>query len=49
MSNTKEYHYDYLSSEEFDNMFDDEYELWLKTQQTIAEKEAMETDYEYCK
>jgi hypothetical protein len=49
MSNIKEYYHDYLTAEEFDYMFDDEYELWLETQQNIAEKEAMETDYEYCK
>lgn len=26
--------FDYLSAEDFDLMFDDEYELWLKAQET---------------
>lgn len=26
--------FDYLSAEDFDLMFDDEYELWLKSQET---------------
>lgn len=33
MSAIKEYYHDYLSAEEFDNMFDDEYELWIKEQE----------------
>lgn len=50
----KEYHHEYLSSEDFDYMFDGEYEQWLenqeKTQEELElEKEAMETDYQYIK
>jgi hypothetical protein len=38
MGAIKEYYHDYLSSEEFDLMFDDEYELWLKNKQVEYEE-----------
>lgn len=43
MGALKEYYheeltYDYLSAEEFDLMFDSEYELWLKAQQNKLNK-----------
>ena len=43
MGALKEYYNDYLSSEEFDLMTDEEYELWLQQQ-----KEAMEESYQHC-
>jgi hypothetical protein len=43
MGKLKEYFFDYLSSEEFDLMTDEEYEQWIKQQQ-----EAMEESYQYC-
>lgn len=44
----------YLSAEEFDLMFEDELDAYYadedyKYQQYLLEKEAMETDYVYCK
>lgn len=46
--------FDLMFDEELDAFFDADYqyEKWLeeqKLQQQLAEKEAMETDYEYCK
>lgn len=43
MGALKEYYheeltYDYLSAEEFDLMFNDEYELWLKAQENKSNK-----------
>lgn len=43
MSKTKKYYdeyltYDYLSAEEFDLMFEDEYELWLESQKNKLNK-----------
>lgn len=34
MSLIKEYYHDYLTSEEFDLMYDDEFERWLEEQET---------------
>jgi len=33
MGSIKEYYYDYLTSEDFDLMYDDEYEQWIKQQE----------------
>jgi hypothetical protein len=33
MGKLKDYYYDYLTSEDFDLMFDDEYEQWIKQQE----------------
>jgi hypothetical protein len=33
MEARKEHNHDYLTSEDFDLMFDDEYEVWLKNKQ----------------
>ena len=46
--------FDLMFDEELDAFFDADYqyEKWLeeqKLQQQLAEKEAMETDYEFCK
>lgn len=46
--------FDLMFDEELDAFFDADYqyEKWLeeqKLQQQLAEKEAMETDYQYCK
>lgn len=38
MGQLKNYYDDYLSEEEFDLMFDDEYELWLKNKQAEYEE-----------
>jgi hypothetical protein len=38
MSAIKEYYNEYLTSEDFDLMFDDEYELWLKNKQAEYEE-----------
>lgn len=47
MGQLKNYYHDYLSSEDFDLMFDDEYELWLKKQQEkIEQSEAEKSAYE---
>jgi len=43
---------DYLSSEEFDLLFEDEIDaldLDYQYEQWTLQKEAMETDYQYCK
>lgn len=47
MGKLKNYYFDYLSSEDFDLMFDDEYEEYLKAKEEYelqyeAEKEAYE-------
>jgi hypothetical protein len=50
MGQLKKYYDDYLSSEDFDLMFDDEYELWLnnknknKNQQLWEEEKVLQTD-----
>jgi hypothetical protein len=45
MGELKNYYTDYLSSEDFDLMFDDEYELWLKNR-TTEEIEEEKSAYE---
>lgn len=39
MGQIKNYFYDYLTSEDFDLMFDDEYEQWLKNRQEQLDAE----------
>jgi hypothetical protein len=34
MGKLKDYYYDYLTSEDFDLMVDDEYEQWIELQET---------------
>lgn len=38
MGALKEYHHEYLSAEEFDLMFDDEYEKWLEEKKINQDK-----------
>jgi len=38
MGAIKEYYHEYLSAEEFDLMFDDEYEEWLNNKQVEYEE-----------
>jgi hypothetical protein len=53
MGALKEYHHDYLTAEDFDLMFDDEYDGWVETNQ--IEKEEYEQaigdgiNQNYCK
>ena len=38
MGALKEYYHEYLSAEDFDLMFDDEYELWLENKKVEYEE-----------
>jgi hypothetical protein len=38
MGALKEHYHEYLTSEDFDLMFDDEYELWLENKQVEYEE-----------
>jgi hypothetical protein len=38
MGALKQYHHDYLSAEDFDLMFDDEYEMWIQNKQIEKEE-----------
>ena len=38
MGALKQYHHDYLSAEDFDLMFDDEYEAWLENKRVEKEE-----------
>ena len=47
MGQLKEYYHEYLSAEDFDYMFDDEYEKWVQQQEINQEQyEAEKAAYE---
>jgi len=39
MGKMKEYYHEYLTAEDFDYMFDDEYEMWLENKRQAEEQQ----------